>query len=81
MGVFIRQSFDVLLHRCSAVKDASLDIGKILAEPGVFVLNLIGEFARVTHDKSGALAGHWLDLLKRCKDKDSSLTETRLCLA
>lgn len=35
----------------------------------------------MTHNQSGALAGHWLDLLKRRKDKDCSLSETGLCLA
>lgn len=35
----------------------------------------------MTHDESGALAGHWLDLLKCRKDKDCSLSETGLCLA
>ena len=35
----------------------------------------------MTHDKSGALAGHRLDLLKRRKDEDCSLPKTGLCLA
>ena len=69
------------MHRCSAVKHPSLDVGKVLAEAGIFVLDLIGEFACVAHDKSGTFAGHWLDLLKRCEDKYCSLSEAGLCLA
>lgn len=81
VGVFVCQCLDVLLHRRSTVKDSSLDIWKVLAEPGIFVLDLICEFTGVTHDESGALARHWLDLLKRRKDEDCSLSEPRLCLA
>ena len=69
------------MHRCSAVKDSGLDIWKVLAEPSIFVLDLIGELACVTHDKSGALAGHWLNLLKCRKDEDCSLSKPGLCLA
>ena len=79
--VFVRQSFDVFLHGRSAVKDSSLDVWKVLAESGIFILNLVGEFASVTHDKSGTLAWHWLDLLKGRKDKYCGLSKARLRLA
>lgn len=69
------------MHRCSAVEDPGLDVWKVLAEPGILVLDLIGEFTGVTHDKGGTLAGHRLDLLKRGKDKDCSLSEAGLRLA
>ena len=69
------------MHRCSAVEDPSLDVWKVLAEAGILVLDLIGEFAGVTHDKGGTLAGHWLDLLKRSKDKYCSLSKAGLRLA
>lgn len=81
MSVFIGQRLDVLLHGRSAVKDPSLNVWEVLAEPGILILNLVRELACVTHDKSGALAGHWLDLLKGRKDKDGSLPEAGLCLA
>ena len=81
VGIFVRERLDVLLHGCSAVENPSLDIWKVLAKPGIFVLDLVGEFTGVTHDKSGTFAGHWLDLLKRRKDKHCSLSKARLCLA
>ena len=81
MSVFVRKRFYVLLHGRSTVKDPSLDVWKVFAEPGIFVLDLVGEFARVTHDKSGTLAGHWLDLLKCRKDKNCSLPKTGFRLA
>ena len=81
MSFFVRKRFYVLLHGRSTVKDPSLDVWKVFAEPGIFVLDLVGEFARMTHDKSGTLAGHWLDLLKRRKDKNCSLPKTGFRLA
>ncbi len=81
VSVFVGQRFDILLHRCSAVKDSCLDVWKVFTEPGIFVLDLVGEFTGVAHDKSGTLAGHWLDLLKRREDKNCSLSKAGLCLA
>lgn len=69
------------MHGRSTVEDTGFDVGEVLAEPGIFILNLVGELACVTHDKSGTLAGHWLDLLKGREDKDGSLSEAGLRLA
>lgn len=64
VGVFVRQSFDVLLHRRSAVKDRGLDFWEVFAEACVFILDLVGKLSGVAHDEDGTLARHGLDLLE-----------------
>lgn len=81
VGVFIGEGFDILLHWCASVKDCCLHFWQIFAEPGVFVLNLVGKFTGVTHNKDCALAGHRLDLLKCSENEDGCLSETGLSLA
>lgn len=81
VSVFVGKGFDILLHWCAPVKDCCLHFWEIFAEPGVFVLNLVGEFTGVTHNKDGALAGYRLNLLKCCENKDGCLSETGLGLA
>ena len=81
VGVFVGEDFDVLLHWCPTVKDCCLHFWEIFAEPGVFVLNLVGELTGVTHNKDCTLAGYRLDLLKCSKNEDSCLPKTGLGLA
>ena len=81
VGIFVAKGFDILLHWCASVKDCCLHFWEILAEPGVLVLNLVGEFTGVTHDKDCALARHRLDLLKSSENEDGCLSETGLGLA
>ena len=81
VGIFVGKGFDILLHRCASVKDCCFHFWEIFAEPGVLVLNLVGEFTGVTHDKDCALARHRLDLLECSEDEDGCLSETGLGLA
>ena len=81
VGVFVGKGFDILLHWRAPVKDCCLHFWEIFAEPGVFVLNLVGEFTGVTHNKDRALAGDRLDLLKCGENEDGCLSETGLGLA
>lgn len=81
VGVLVLQDLGVLLDRGSTVEDSGLDLWHILAESGVFVLDLVGQLARVAHDENRALSSDWLDLLKGCQDEDGRLTKTGLGLA
>jgi len=81
VGVLISQGFDILLHRRSAVEDCRLDLRKVLAEACVLILNLVCQLAGVAHNKDGALARYWLDLLERREDEDCSLPKPGLGLA
>ena len=49
--LLVFQKLDVLGHRCTTVEDGGLDVWKVLAEAGVFVLDLICQFASVAHHK------------------------------
>ena len=79
--LLVRQCFEVLLHRGSTIKDASLHLGHVLAETCVLVLDLVGQLASVAHDQDGTFARDWLDLLKGGKDKYCCLTKTGFGLA
>ena len=81
VGVFVGEGFDILLHWCSAIKDCCLHFWEVFAEPGVFILNLVGELTGVAHNKDRALAGHRLDLLKCGENEDGSFSKTGLGLA
>ena len=52
VGLLAGEELDILLHRSTTVENSSLHIGHVLAEPGVFVLNLIGELTSVAHDEN-----------------------------
>lgn len=80
VGVFVGEGFDILLHRCSAVKYCCFHFWEIFAEPGVFVLDLVGELTGVAHNKDCALARHRLDLLECGENEDGCLSETGLGL-
>ena len=81
MSIFVRKGLNVFLHWSPTVKDCGLDFGKVLAETGVFVLDLISELTSMTHDQYGALSSNGLNLLQRCEDEDSRLPEARFGLA
>ena len=81
VGIFVGKGFDILLHWCASVKDCCLHFWEIFAETGVLVLDLVGEFTGVTHNKDCTLAGHRLDLLKCSENEDGRLSETGLGLA
>jgi hypothetical protein len=81
MLVLILQNLNVLLHRGATVKNSSLDVRHVFAEPSIFVLNLICKLSGMAHHKDGDLPRNRVDLLKSRKDEDGSLTETRFGLA
>ena len=81
MRLLGRKDFNVLLHRSAAVEHCRLDIRKVFAEPGILVLNLIGQLSSVAHDKNGTLARNGLELVKSCQHKHSRLSKTGLGLA
>ena len=76
----VLQELNVFGHGCTAVEDSCLDLGQILAEAGVFVLDLVCQFSSVAHDQDGAFSGHWFQGMESRQDKDSSLTQTGLGL-
>jgi hypothetical protein len=72
---------DVFLNRRPAIKHRRPDIWQILAESGVLVPDLKGQFTGVTEDEDSDFAVDGLDLLEGREDKDGSLAETRFGLA
>jgi hypothetical protein len=80
VGLLVLQDLGVLLDRGSTVEDSGLDLWHVLAESGVFVLDLVGQLASVAHDENRALSRDRLNLLKGGQNKDGSLTKTGLGL-
>ena len=76
VSLLVLQGLDILLHGCATVEDGGLDFWKVLAEPGIFVLDLVREFAGVAHDQDRAFAGDRLDLLQCGEHEDCGFTET-----
>lgn len=81
ISLLVGQDFDVLRHGSTTVEDGGLDVGQVLAETRVFVLDLVRQLTSVAHDEDRALASNRLQLMKSGEDEDSSLTETGLGLA
>lgn len=81
VGVFAGQEFDILLHWGTSVEDCSLDVGHVLAEAGVFVLDLVRQFTGMTHDEHGGFAIDGLNLLESRKNEDSRLSQSGFGLA
>ena len=80
-GIFVFQSFHILLDRGTAIKDASLDVGHVLAEPVVFVTDLVCELAGMAHDKDRNFTIYRFHLLQCSKHKYGSFSESGLRLA
>ena len=51
VSVFVLEDLGVLNDRGSTVEDGGLDLWHILAESGVFVLDLVGQLAGVAHNE------------------------------
>lgn len=64
VSVLAAQSVDVLLDLSATVEDRGADVGHVLGEAVVFVLDLKGELTGVAHHKDGSLAVGRLELLK-----------------
>jgi hypothetical protein len=80
VGLLVLEDVDVVLDRSATVEDGGLDVGQVLAETGVLVLDLESQLAGVAHDQHRALAVDRLDLLKGGQDENGSFTKTRLGL-
>src|SRR5690606_35378942 len=80
-GVLVLDLLHVLLDGSTAVEDLSLDVGHVLAEAVVLVLDLEGQLASVAHDEDRNLAVDRLDLLKGGENEDGRLSESGLGLA
>lgn len=52
VGVLVLQDLGVLLDGGSTVEDSGLDLGHVLAESGVLVLDLVGQLTSVAHDEN-----------------------------
>jgi len=81
VGFLVGQSFDILLDRGTTVEDRGLNVGQVLGETGVLILDLVGKLTGVAHNQDLALAGNGLQLVKGGQNEDSGLTETGLGLA
>lgn len=81
VGLLVGQDFDVLLDRGTTVEDRSLNVGQVLRETGVLVLDLISKLTGVAHNQDLALARNGLQLMKGGENEDRGLTETGLGLA
>lgn len=81
VGVLVGKELNILDHWSSSVEDGSLDLGKVLGESSIFVLDLVCKLAGVAHDKNRSLAINGFHLLEGRQDKNCSLAETRLGLA
>ena len=81
MSFLVGEELNVLLHGSTTVEDGGLDIGHVLCESGVFVLDLVGELTSVAHDQDRGLTLDGLHLLKSCENEDGSLSQTGLGLA
>lgn len=71
----------VLLNRHSAEEHRDLHARHVLAETLVFLADLEGELASVTHDKNIDVVVGGFELLKCCENKYSRLSHTGLGLA
>lgn len=81
VSLLVGEHLNILLDGSTTVEDGSLDIGQVLGETGVFVLDLVGELTSVAHHKDRALASNGLQLVKSGENEDCGLTETGLGLA
>jgi len=81
VGLLVLENVDVVLNGSATVEDRGLDVGQVLAETGVLILDLESQLAGVAHDQHRALAVDRLDLLKSGQDENGSFTKTRLGLA
>jgi hypothetical protein len=81
----ILQDITILLNGDSTIKHSGLDFRKVLGKTLVLVSNLERKLTGMTENKNGNLVfafweGRRIKLVKSCKNKDSSLSHTRLGL-
>lgn len=49
--LLVLQELEILGHRRTTVEDGGLDLGEVLAESGVLVLDLVCQLSSVAHDE------------------------------
>ena len=79
--VLVTERLLVLDHRGAAIESTDTDVGHVLGETSVLVLDLVGQLTGVAQNNDRHLAVHRLQLLERRQDKHRRLSVTRLCLA
>lgn len=79
--LLVAENILISLNGGTTIEDLRANLGQVLAEAGVLVLDLEGQLAGVAEDNNRDLTRDSLDLLERGEDKDGSLTHTRLSLA
>ena len=79
--LLVAEDILISLQGHTTIEDLGADLGQVLAETSILVLDLVSQLAGVAENDDRDLAGDGLDLLERSEDKNSSLTHTRLGLA
>jgi len=79
--VLILENLNIVLHWRATVEDCGPHLRHIFTESSIFVLDLIGELAGVTHYQHRCLSRDRIDLLKGGQNEDSRLSKTRFGLA
>lgn len=79
--VLVLEDLGILGDGSTTVEDTRLDVGHVLAEAAVLVLDLEGQLTSVAHNQDGALSSDRLNLLQRGQDEHGRLSETGLGLA
>jgi hypothetical protein len=51
VSLLISEDFDILVDLGASIEDASLDVGKVLAEALVLSTNLVGQFTGMAHNQ------------------------------
>ena len=81
MSILVLQILDIFLHRRTAIENSRLNLREILAEAGIFVLDLVRQLSSVAHDQHRRLVDRSNDLLQSGEYEHSSLSEARFGLA
>ena len=71
----------ILCNRSATEESADTDVGHVLGETSILVLDLESELPSVAQNNDRHLAVDRLELLKRRQDEHRRLSVTRLCLA
>lgn len=72
--VFVLQQVLIDFDGGSSIEDTSSNVRHVLAEPGVLILDLVGEFTSVTENDDGNFSCGGLDLLESCRDEYGGFT-------
>lgn len=73
-SILVLQSLCIGFLGSTTVKDRSSDVGKVFAESGILVLDLVGQLAGVAENDDTDLSGNRLELLQCADHKDGGFT-------